>query len=94
MTINPNIPVEDRLLDLKEVAHRTRFAVSTLRAILYRGAGPTAIKPPGSNRWRFRASDVDSWINNGVVKRRIKSAAVKPRIKTAAKQATEEVRAE
>jgi predicted DNA-binding transcriptional regulator AlpA len=96
MNVNPNIPIEgDRLLDLKEAAHRTRFAVSTLRAILYRGAGPTAIKPPGSNRWRFRATDIDAWIDAGVVKRRSKSAGVvKPRIKSAAKRVAEGARAE
>ena len=68
MTINPNIPVEDdRLLNLEEAAHRARIAASTLRQILYRGAGPIAIKLPGSNRWRFRAADIDAWFDAGVV---------------------------
>jgi predicted DNA-binding transcriptional regulator AlpA len=70
MNVNPNIAVEDRLLNLEEAARRARIAASTLRAILYRGGGPTAIKLPSSNRWRFRASDIDAWIDAGVVKRR------------------------
>jgi len=70
MNVNPNIPVEDRLLNLEEAAHRARIAASTLRAILYRGAGPTAIKLPGSNRWRFRERDIDAWFAAGVVNAR------------------------
>jgi hypothetical protein len=90
MNVNPNISVEgDRLLDLKETAHRARFAVSTLRAILYRGAGPIGLKPPGSNRWRFRATDVEAWLAAGVVKRRQATKS-----KTAAKRVAEEARAE
>jgi predicted DNA-binding transcriptional regulator AlpA len=85
MNTNPNIPVEDRLLNLEEAAHRARIAASSLRQMLYRGAGPTAIKLPGSNRWRFRATDIDAWITSGIVKRRIKSAA---------KRVAEEARAE
>ena len=96
MNVNPNIAVEgDRLLDLKEAAHRTRFAVSTLRAILYRGAGPIGIKPPGSNRWRFRATDVEAWLAAGVVKRRTKSAGVvkrRTKSKTAAEHVAQEKR--
>ena len=68
MHINPNIPVEgDYLLNLEEAARRAHIAASTLRQILYRGAGPTAIKLPGSNRWRFRAADIDAWFDAGVV---------------------------
>ena len=68
MNINPNIPVEgDCLLNLEEAARRAHIAASTLRQMLYRGAGPTAIKLPGSNRWRFRAADIDAWFDAGVV---------------------------
>jgi predicted site-specific integrase-resolvase len=71
MNINLNIPVEgDCLLNLEEAAHRARIAASTLRQILYRGAGPIAIKLPGSNRWRFRATDIEAWFEAGVVNAR------------------------
>jgi predicted DNA-binding transcriptional regulator AlpA len=94
MNVNPNIAVEDRLLNLEEAARRAHVAASTLRQMLYRGAGPTAIKLPGSNRWRFRAADIDAWFDTGVVKRRTKSAAaVKPGIKSAAKRVVEEATA-
>jgi predicted DNA-binding transcriptional regulator AlpA len=68
MNVNPNIAVEgDCLLNLEEAARRARVGASTLRQMLYRGAGPTAIKLPGSNRWRFRAADIDAWFDAGVV---------------------------
>jgi predicted DNA-binding transcriptional regulator AlpA len=70
--------MEDRLLNLEEAARRARIAASTLRQILYRGAGPTAIKLPGSNRWRFRAADIDAWIAAGVVERRPKPLQAGP----------------
>jgi predicted DNA-binding transcriptional regulator AlpA len=75
MNIDPNIPGEDRLLNLEEAACRARIAASTLRAILYRGAGPTAIKLPGSNRWRFRERDIDAWFDAGVVNAKQTEAA-------------------
>ena len=76
MNVNPNIPVEDDcLLNLEEAARRARIAASTLRQMLYRGAGPTAIKLPSSNRWRFRPADIDAWIDAGVVKPRQRTEA-------------------
>jgi excisionase family DNA binding protein len=60
----PSIPVPgDRLLNLAEAAARLHVGQSTLRQMLYGGGGPIAVKLPGSNRWRFRASDVDKFVH-------------------------------
>jgi predicted DNA-binding transcriptional regulator AlpA len=67
----PNaIPVSttnDRLLSLAEAALRLRMGESTLRQKLYDGIGPVAIKLPGSDRWRFRQSDLDAYVGAAAV---------------------------
>jgi hypothetical protein len=40
---------------------------STLRQALYKDRGPVAIKLPGSDRWRFRPSDLEAFIKAGEI---------------------------
>ena len=69
-------------LNLAEAATYLGMGQSTLRGKLSEGKGPTAIKLPGSSRWRFRPRDLDAYINGGeipagtVVRRPPKTAAV------------------
>jgi hypothetical protein len=74
-----SIPVStnDRLLNLTEAAARLRMGQSTLRQALYERRGPVAIKLPGSDRWRFRPSDLEAYVKAGEVsaKRRLMSEA-------------------
>ena len=65
--ISPAIPVSTRLLNLVEAASWLNIGESTLRVILYQRRGPTAIKLPGSNRWRFRLSDLEAYVKGGVI---------------------------
>ena len=53
------------LLDLREAAKRLRMGESTLRQKLYAGLGPTGIKLPGSDRWKFRPADLDAYERRG-----------------------------
>jgi predicted DNA-binding transcriptional regulator AlpA len=64
-----SIPVStnDRLLNLAEAAARLRMGQSTLRQALYERRGPVAIKLPGSDRWRFRPSDLDDYVHAGEI---------------------------
>lgn len=49
----------DPLVNLAQAAKWLSLGQSTLRQKLYEGEGPTAIKLPGSDRWRFRPSDLE-----------------------------------
>ena len=40
---------------------------STLRQALYEGRGPRAVKFPGSDRWRFRPSDLEAYVKAGEI---------------------------
>ena len=53
------------LLNLAEAARRLGMGQSTLRQKLYEGIGPVAIKLPGSDRWRFRPSDLEAYVKAG-----------------------------
>jgi hypothetical protein len=66
---SPSLPVStnDRLLNLAEAATRLRMGQSTLRQALYDDRGPTAIKLPGSDRWRFRPGDLDAYVRAGEI---------------------------
>jgi hypothetical protein len=66
---SPSNPVSpnDRLLNLAEAATRLRMGQSTLRQALYDDRGPVAIKLPGSDRWRFRPSDLEAYVKAGEV---------------------------
>ena len=66
---SPSIPVStnDRLLNLAEAATRLRMGQSTLRQALYDERGPIAIKLPGSDRWRFRPSDLEAYVRAGEI---------------------------
>ena len=55
------------LFNLAEAATRLHMGQSTLRAKLYDGLGPVAIKLPGSNRWRFRPRDLDEYERNAEI---------------------------
>ena len=65
----PPIPVStnERLLNLAEAAEWLRMGQSTLRQALYEGRGPRAIKLPGSDRWRFRPSDLEAYVKAGEI---------------------------
>ena len=64
-----SIPVStnDRLLNLAEAATWLGMGQSTLRQALYEGRGPRAIKLPGSDRWRFRPSDLEAYVKAGEI---------------------------
>jgi hypothetical protein len=55
------------LLNLAEAATQLHMGQSTLRQKLYAGLGPVAIKLPGSDRWRFRPSDLDDYVHAGEI---------------------------
>jgi hypothetical protein len=59
---------DDLLLSLRQAAARANMGVSSLRQRLYAGAGPPALKSPGSNRWRFWQSEFDAWLEIGRIK--------------------------
>jgi hypothetical protein len=40
---------------------------STLRKKLHDGLGPAAVKLPGSDRWRFRPSDLEAYVKGGEI---------------------------
>ena len=66
---SPAIPVSpnDRLRNLAEAAAWLRMGQSTLRQALYEGRGPRAVKLPGSDRWRFRPSDLEAYVKAGEI---------------------------
>jgi predicted DNA-binding transcriptional regulator AlpA len=66
---SPPIPVSTNrpLLNLAEAAAWLRIGQSTLRQKLYAGHGPPAIKLAGSDRWRFRPSDLEDFIKAGEI---------------------------
>jgi hypothetical protein len=66
---SPPIPVStnERLLNLAEAATWLRMGQSTLRQALYEDRGPVAIKLPGSDRWRFRPSDLEAYVKAGEI---------------------------
>jgi hypothetical protein len=66
---SPSIPVstDNRLRNLREAAMFLHTGESTLRQKLYEGRGPVAIKLPGSNRWRFRPSDLEAYVKGGEI---------------------------
>ena len=65
----PPIPVSpnDRLRNLAEAAAWLGMGQSTLRQALYEGRGPRAVKFPGSDRWRFRPSDLEAYVKAGEI---------------------------
>ena len=62
MTANP-----EPLLNLAEAAAWLGIGQSTLRLKLYEGKGPISIRLPGSDRWRFRVSDLTAYVEGSVV---------------------------
>ena len=64
-----SIPVSpnDRLRNLAEAATWLGLGRSTLRQALYEGRGPRAVKLPGSDRWRFRPSDLEAYVKAGEI---------------------------
>ena len=54
-------------LNLAEAAAWLRLGQSTLRDKLSKGKGPTAIKLPGSDRWRFRPSDLAAYVEKSKI---------------------------
>ena len=64
-----SIPVStnDRLCNLAEAAAWLRMGQSTLRQALYEGRGPRAVKLAGSDRWRFRPSDLEAYVKAGEI---------------------------
>ena len=67
--ISPSIPIStnDRLRNLAEAATWLGMGRSTLRQALYEGRGPRAVKLPGSDRWRFRPSDLEDYVHAGEI---------------------------
>jgi predicted DNA-binding transcriptional regulator AlpA len=65
----------DPLVNLAQAAKWLSLGQSTLRQKLYEGEGPTAIKLPGSDRWRFRPSDLAAYVEKSKVVPVAKSAA-------------------
>ena len=65
----PPIPVSpnDRLRNLAEAAAWLGMGQSTLRQALYEGRGPRAVKLAGSDRWRFRPSDLEAYVKAGEI---------------------------
>jgi excisionase family DNA binding protein len=63
ISVSPN----DRLRNLAEAAAWLRMGRSTLRQALYEGRGPRAVKLPGSDRWRFRPSDLEAYVKAGEI---------------------------
>jgi predicted DNA-binding transcriptional regulator AlpA len=61
------LSTNERLLNLAEAATRLRMGQSTLRQALYEDRGPVAIKLPGSDRWRFRPSDLEAYVKAGEI---------------------------
>jgi outer membrane biosynthesis protein TonB len=57
------------LLNFAEAAKALRMGQSSLRAQIAKGRGPIGIKLPGSNRWRFRSSDIAAYLKAGIVPR-------------------------
>jgi hypothetical protein len=55
------------LLNLAEAAAWLGIGQSTLRLRLYEGKGPISIRLPGSDRWRFRVSDLTAYVEGSVV---------------------------
>jgi Helix-turn-helix domain len=74
----------EALLNLREAAKRLRVGESTLRKKIYAGLGPTAIKLPGSDRWKFRPADFDAYERSGELTPEIltSAAAAVPRAPT------------
>jgi predicted DNA-binding transcriptional regulator AlpA len=62
VTANP-----EPLLNLAEAAAWLGIGQSTLRLKLYEGKGPISIRLPGSDRWRFRVSDLTAYVESSVV---------------------------
>ena len=62
MSTNP-----EPLLNLAEAAAWLGIGQSTLRLKLYEGKGPVSIRLPGSDRWRFRVSDLIAYVDGSVV---------------------------
>jgi hypothetical protein len=62
VTANP-----EPLLNLAEAAAWLGIGQSTLRLKLYEGKGPISIRLPGSDRWRFRVSDLTAYVDGSVV---------------------------
>ena len=54
-------------LTLAEAAAYLGWGQSTLRGKLSGGKGPTAIKLPGSSRWRFRPDDLDAYVEKSKI---------------------------
>ena len=54
-----------------------RYGPIHAAAALYEGRGPRAVKLAGSDRWRFRPSDLEAYVKAGEVsaKRRLMSEA-------------------
>jgi predicted DNA-binding transcriptional regulator AlpA len=72
---SPSVPslTDDRLLNLREAATRLRMGQSTLRKALYEDRGPVAIKLPGSDRWRFRPSDLEAYLKAGEISPKLRN---------------------
>jgi Helix-turn-helix domain len=63
------------LLNLAEAATQLHMGQSTLRQKIYAGLGPIAIKLPGSDRWRFRPSDLKKYVRAGEISPMAKAEA-------------------
>jgi hypothetical protein len=66
---SPSIPAStsEPLLNLAEAATWLHMGQSTLRQALNDDRGPVAIKLPGSDRWRFRPSDLEAYVKAGEI---------------------------
>ena len=76
MSTNP-----EPLLNLAEAAAWLGVGQSTLRLKLYEGKGPISIRLPGSDRWRFRVSDLTAYVDGSIVTPRAEPPPPYPSVK-------------
>ena len=60
--LNPNDPLADRFIDIKELSAFTGVPVSSLRELMTKGRGPAHIKI--GRGLRFRLSAVEAWMES------------------------------
>jgi hypothetical protein len=59
----------EQFMTTRDVSDLTRVPVETLRYWRGRGVGPAYVKPPGTRLVRYRAADVQRWLEDSTVDR-------------------------
>ncbi len=67
------MPTHGNLLTTRQAAERIAMTEQALKHLRYAGIGPVYIKYP-SGTIRYRAADVDMWINTSIVQPRQRRA--------------------